>query len=355
MQRGDVGMIVGRDLFEVVDGCDHLAGDGVPLRCHPQQDFQQLDDRAAVRIAARLFDFRQAGRVAGEAALHGGDDIGAPFRAVEAFRQRTQIGQPLEAGRCLDGDVADRIVFQNAAARNVTALCLLLAPCRDFHQDRELPGLADPRLQPLPGAFGMKVVGLRRGQNLHLLADPIAAAALLQVGVECREHVAQMGDVGDRVMHLFRAQRPARPVGKAVRLVRPMAHDALDQLVIGNGIAVAEYHGRHLGVEDRVRDDGGLMPDDFDILAGGMKNLQHRLIRHQFEKRLEVDPLGQGVDHHRFLGARHLHDAEQGVIRGLAQELRIDCYDRVFREAGTDGGEFRGGGNQMHEGSITLP
>src|SRR5213075_3606248 len=34
------------------------------------------------------------------------------------------------------------------------------------------------------------------------------------------EDVAQMGDVGHRVMHLFLGQRPARPVGEAVGLVR---------------------------------------------------------------------------------------------------------------------------------------
>src|SRR5438309_11947991 len=42
-QRGDVGIVVRRDLLEIVDGRDHLAGDGVPLRGHPQQDLEKLD------------------------------------------------------------------------------------------------------------------------------------------------------------------------------------------------------------------------------------------------------------------------------------------------------------------------
>ncbi len=100
----------------------------------------------------------------------------------------------------MGGDVANRIVLEHAAARNVAALCLLLAPGRDFHQHRQFLRLAHPGLQPFPGAFGMEVVGPGRGQHLHLLADPIAAAALLEIGIECREHVAQMGDVGDRVV-----------------------------------------------------------------------------------------------------------------------------------------------------------
>ena len=100
-------------------------------------------------------------------------------------------------------DIADRIVLQHAAARHVAALRFLFAPGRDFHQHRQFLRLAHPRLQPLPGPLGVEIIGLWRGQDLHFLADPVAAAALLQIGVERREHVAQMGDVGDRVMHLL--------------------------------------------------------------------------------------------------------------------------------------------------------
>ena len=155
-------------------------------------------------------------------------------------------------------------------------------------------------------------------------------------------------------MHLLLGQWPARPVGETMGLVRSMAGDALHQLVVGDGIAVAQYHGCDLGVEDRVRNNACLMPDDFDILTRGVENLQHFLVGHQFEERLEVDPLGQRIDHDRFLGARHLHDAEQGIISRLAQEFRIDGNDRVPGEAGANRGEFRSGGNQIHEQSITL-
>ena len=48
MQRGHVGLVVGRDLLEIVDGRDHLAGDRVALRRHPQQNLQKLDDRRAI-------------------------------------------------------------------------------------------------------------------------------------------------------------------------------------------------------------------------------------------------------------------------------------------------------------------
>ena len=190
----------------------------------------------------------------------------------------------------MGGDVADRIVLQHARARHVAALRFLFAPGRDFHQHRQLLRLAHPRLQPLPGALGVEIIGFRRGQDFHFLADPVAAAALLQIGVERCEHVAQMGDVGDRVMHLLGGQRPARPVGETVGLVRPVTGDALDQLVIGDAVAITQHHGRDLRIEDRMRNGAGLVPDDLDVLAGGVEHLQHRLVPHQFEERLEVDP-----------------------------------------------------------------
>ena len=90
-------------------------------------------------------------------------------------------------------------------------------------------------------------------------------------------------------MHLLGRQRPARPVGEAVGLVRPVAGDALDEFVIGDAVAITQHHGCDLRIEDRVRNGAGLVPDDLDVLARGMKHLQHRLVGHQFEERLEVD------------------------------------------------------------------
>ena len=49
----------------------------------------------------RQFEFRQTRGIAGEAALHRGHDIGAPFRAVKALRQRAQIGETFQASLAL--------------------------------------------------------------------------------------------------------------------------------------------------------------------------------------------------------------------------------------------------------------
>ena len=129
----------------------------------------------------------------------------------------------------------------------------------------------------------------------------------------------------------------------------------MDELVIADRIAEAADHRRDLRVEDRMRDQPAAMVDDLDVLPGGMEHLEHLLIRHQLEERLEVDALGQRVDHDRFLGACHLNDAEQGIVGGLTQEFRIDGDDWMSGETGAGCGEFRSGCNQIHERSITRP
>ncbi|GCC44600.1 hypothetical protein chiPu_0028395, partial [Chiloscyllium punctatum] len=76
MQGADLGLIAGRDLLEVVDGGDHLAGDAVALRRHAEQHLQQLDGRRPVGIVSGFFQLGERRRVAGQPALHGGDDVG---------------------------------------------------------------------------------------------------------------------------------------------------------------------------------------------------------------------------------------------------------------------------------------
>src|SRR5207248_9541971 len=96
------------------------------------------------------------------------------------------------------------------------------------------------------------------------------------------------------------------------------------------------------------------MPDDLDILPRSMENLQHLLLRHQIEEWLEVDALGQGVDYDRFIRARHLHHAQQGVIGCLTQKFGINSDDAMRAKAFASGGELASCGDQVHERSITL-
>src|SRR5215813_2139759 len=353
VQGRHVGIVVVGDLLELVDGGDHLGGDRVALRRHAQQHLEELHGGGAVAAPALALNARQALRVAREPARHRLQDVLAPFRALEPARQRAQGREPLDRGRRLLGDLAHHVVLEHAAARHVASLRLALAPGRDLHQHGELLGLAHPRLEPVPGELGLDPVGVGRGEHLHLLAHPLGAAALVQVAVERQKDVAQVGDIGDRVLHLRGAERPLRPVGEAVRLVERVAGDALHELVVGDRVAIAEHHGGDLGVEDRMRDQARLVPDDLDVLARGVKHLEHALVRHQLVERLEVEALGERIDHDRLVGARHLGDAQQGVVCGFAQELGVDRDVGVAGQAVAGFGEVLRRRDQLHDGSIT--
>ncbi len=111
VESRNIGIVVGRDLLEIVDSRDHLGGDRMTLRRHPQQHLQQFDDRRAVGIAARLLDLGQFRQIAGKSALYGRENVGAPFRSLETFRKRAQRSEALDGRRCMGRDVADRIVL----------------------------------------------------------------------------------------------------------------------------------------------------------------------------------------------------------------------------------------------------
>ena len=197
--------------------------------------------------------------------------------------------------------------------------------------------------------LGLEPVGCGGGEDLHLLAHPVAASALLEVGGELDIDVAQVGDVGGRIGQLRLAQRPARPIGEAVRLVEAVAGDSLHELVVGDGIAVAQHHGRNLRVDDGGRDNAGFVPADFDILTGGVEDLGDVLVGHQGKKGSEIDTVGERVDDDRLLGARHLRHAEPGVVGAFAQEFGVDRYERMPGHARASIRESHGRRNRLHE------
>ena len=126
-----------------------------------------------------------------------------------------------------------------------------------------------------------------------------------------------------------------------MRFVERVAGDALHQLLVGNGIAVAEHHGRDLGIEDRMRNELGGVPDDFDVLARGVEHFHDPFVRHQRIERRKIDAGRQRVDHHGFVGRGHLRHAQQRVIGRLAQEFGIDGDERMGGHAPAHGDQFR--------------
>ena len=113
---------------------------------------------------------------------------------------------------------------------------------------------------------------------------------------------------------------------------------------------MAEDHGRHLGIEDRMRDDVGAVPDDLDVLARRMEHLEHVLVRHQLEERLKVDAGRERIDHHGLVARRHLRHAEQRIIGGFAEKFGVDGDEGMGRQAVAGRGQFLRRRDQFHAG-----
>ena len=195
----------------------------------------------------------------------------------------------------------------------------------------------------------MRIVGLARGQHVHFLVQPVGAVFALQLGAEVLIDLDQMGDVGQRVVELLVGQRPVAPVGEARRLVEPRAGDALHELVVGNAVAEAADHRRDLRVEHRMRNQIAEMDDDFDVLPGGMEDLDHRLVGHQPEEGRQVDVRRQRIDQRRHAGRGHLDQAQDRPEGRFADEFGVDGDEIRLFESGENGLEFFLGGDDVHQ------
>ncbi len=218
--------------------------------------------------------------------------------------------------RRMAGDVGERLVAHDPAARDVLGLRLGLAPRGERLEAAEHVRVAARRADAVPG--DLEVVGVvgRIGELLHLGVEPHAAAGLDQLLEHAREDLGEVGDVADRVFDLPLGQRAAAPVGEARALVDRLAEPGFDQVGIADLLGLADRHHRDLGVEDRVRGLAGQVVDDLDVLPAGVEDLEHVLVvAEQLEHRGQVDPVGERIDRRGFLLVAELHQAQQRVDR----------------------------------------
>jgi hypothetical protein len=92
--------------------------------------------------------------------------------------------------------------------------------------------------------------------------------------------------------------------------------------------------------------------EDLDVLTGGVEDLEHALIGHEVEQRLEVDALGERVDRRRLFGAADLHQAEDRPIGLVAHEFGVDRDECLGRQPVAERRERRGVGNDGHGRAI---
>ncbi len=132
-----------------------------------------------------------------------------------------------------------------------------------------------------------------------------------------------MGDIPERIFELPGVKRTLAPVDGLIGLVVIALQELFHQRAIGDGLAVAERHGRDLRVEQRARDDASFLDHDFDVLAGGVENLDDGFVRHQRVERREIDAAERIHDHFQAVG-RHLDQAKLRPVGGLPHEFGVD-------------------------------
>ena len=148
---------------------------------------------------------RQRLRIAREPALHRLENLVAPFRALEALRAAS--ADPASFSSVVGACTARSPITSSLSTRprGTSRACA----SRSRHAATSISTasslrLAHARLQPLPRMLRLHAVGVGRGEDLHLLVDPLGAPALGDVGGQRAIDVAQMRHVGDRVFELRR-------------------------------------------------------------------------------------------------------------------------------------------------------
>ena len=350
LERGDVRALLGRDRLEVAGGGDQALRDVMLLALQPEQHPQQVDHRAEpARQFRRRLQPRQLMLRQGERRLHRLDHRRG---ALPVQADAPQLGQLLDGGRPVRGDLEQQIVADDPVARQIAALRLGLAPCGQRPQHRQKARVARAHLDALPRLPERLPVGCRVGQIRKLLGDPIAAPRLLQLAPEALVDHPQMDHVAERIGELLRRQRPPRPVREARGLVDPAFGDLADQGLVADFLAVAAHHGRELGIEQRGRHLPGQAMEHLDVLPRRMEHLEHLRIDHEREQGRQVDTGGQRIDRRVALRPRQLHQAQLGPVGAVAHELGIDGDVRLARQLRAQRRDFGGRGKQGHPAAV---
>ena len=166
---------------------------------------------------------------------------GADVVAAPAGREPAHPPEVVLALGRVEHDLAQRVVLDDPAARQVLGARLGLAPRRQRFQPPKHGRIAARQLEPLPRVLRRESEARRIGQPLHLLVEPGAAAGLAQLLDHAREHRREVSDVGDRIIDLPLVERAAAPVGEAGALVEAVTEQALDEVRIADLLAMARW------------------------------------------------------------------------------------------------------------------
>src|SRR6478672_5526303 len=172
-------------------------------------------------------------------------------------------------------DFIERIVLDDPSARKILRARFRFAPGRERLQAAKHDRVAARQLQALPGILRRKGKTGWIRKALHFLVEPGTAPGLFELLHHAREHRREVCDVGYCIVDLPLVERTPAPIGEARALVEAVAKQALDEVGVADLFSVAEGHCGNLRVEERMRHLAGEVMDDLEILAPGMKYLQH--------------------------------------------------------------------------------
>ncbi len=96
------------------------------------------------------------------------------------------------------------------------------------------------------------------------------------------------------------------------------------------------------------RDLAGEVPEDLDVLACGVKDLEHPGIGEEPEQRCQIDARGERIDRGMALVTRQLDQAELRIVGPIAHELGVERHERLVRERATELLQLIGGREQRH-------
>ena len=257
--------------------------------------------------------------------MHRLQDLAPELALSHPFAEAAGPGERFDRSRRMRRDLEHGFVPHDPPARQIALSGRRLAPRRQLAQHAEEPPV-DPAAQskPVPRLARIAAVGFAAGQLGHFLGKPARPAVRRELLLQLLVDGAQVDDVGEGIADLPLGERPMRPVGKSRGFVERGAGELGDQGLIARRIAEAADHAGNLGIEERYRHRAGQVEKYLDILARRVEYLERSRIRHQGEKRREVDSRRERIDCRRFLGTRHLHEAEDRPIRPLAHELGVD-------------------------------
>ena len=119
-----------------------------------------------------------------------------------------------------------------------------------------------------------------------------------------------MRNISQRISQLLCRKRAPPPICETTVLINFAACGFADKGFIAHRISKTAHHGGNLRVDGRRGDNAGLFVKYFNILPATVHHLGHCRVYQQVIEWLQVDALGQRVNHAFKAIARRLNEAE---------------------------------------------